>query len=51
MDRPDEVVEITIGSLWAYDGVLYKLVGYSEWTDNFPGWSTISDGSVFDFWK
>ena len=52
LDRPAEVVEITAGNLWAYDGALYQQGGYSERADvNFPGWNTWPNGSVFDFWK
>lgn len=52
IDRRAEVVEVTAGDLWAYEGELYQRPGYTEWTDrNFPGWNDNPRGTVFDFWK
>lgn len=52
VDRPVEVVEISAGDLWAYNGTLYQQAGYNEDSDiHFPGWNSFPNGSVFDFWK
>ena len=51
IDRPAEVVEVSGGDLWAYNGTLYQRAGYSEMADpNFPGWNSFPNGSEFDFW-
>lgn len=50
--RPNNVVEISEGYLWAYGGELYQLAGDSVEADfDFPGWNTFPDGSIFDLWK
>ena len=52
INRPVDVVEVSGGDLWAYNGALYQRAGYSEQSDmNFPGWNDFPNGSVFDFWK
>jgi len=52
INRPAEVVEVSAGDLWAYDGALYQRAGYTELMDrNFPGWNDNPKGTVFDFWK
>lgn len=52
IDRPVEVVEISAGALWAYDGELYQRGGYPERADTtFPGWNNFPNGSLFDFWE
>ena len=51
INRPAEVVEVSGGDLWAYNGALYQRAGYKEDADhNFPGWNPFPSGSVFDFW-